>query len=102
MTTGPKSKSTPTLRASIVLPFRLPTRNQINALPFRDRLKVKKFIRDTVSQCIADAGGSRTPTASTLKAQSTAWSVVDYLKTITRSGATRLSTSKKNHSTRRR
>jgi len=96
MTLGPPSKSQSILRVSIVLPFPLPTRNQMNSLAFRDRLKVKAFIRDTVSKCIQDAGASRTPTGLTLKAQSTAFAVAEYLKMIRPNTATRPSTRKKN------
>jgi hypothetical protein len=73
----------------------------MNSLGFRDRLKVKAFIRDTVSKCIVDAGASRTPTGLTLKAQSTAFAVQEYLKMIRPSIATRPSTRKKNRLTRK-
>gem|GEM_PF-6230523 len=75
------------LRARIVLPFVLPTHNRILSMSMRQRMSVKKFIRDTVSTCIRDAGGSRTPTGYILRAQLTAWSLAVYLATIRPTGS---------------
>src|SRR4030095_16297952 len=74
------------LRLRLILPFPLPTHNQLNALGLRDRMYVKRFIRDTASMSIASAGGSRIPMGFPLRPSLTGWSVEVYLGTIRRTG----------------
>lgn len=74
------------LRLRLILPFPLPTHNQLNALGLRDRMKVKKFIRDTVSVCIRNAGGEQIPMGSVLKPRSMGLYLAGYLETIRRTG----------------
>lgn len=82
---GPKMTSPHILRASILLPYKLPTWNAVLAMPLSKRMRVKKLIRDSVSQCIRAAGGSRTPMGSALNGLSTDWSKADSYRTTRRS-----------------
>lgn len=82
---GQKMTSPHILRASILLPYKLPTWNDVLAMPLGQRLRVKKAIRATVSQCIRAAGGSQTPMGSALSGPSTAWSKAVSYRTTRRS-----------------
>jgi hypothetical protein len=74
-------------RVTIILPFKLPTWNDMLTFDFRRRLKVKKFIRDFVSTTVKDAGGSSMPMGCTLKPQLTVSQLEAYLTMIDRNGS---------------
>ena len=82
------------LRMRLVLPLALPTWNQILAMDLRQRMRIKKFIRDFVSDSIRDAGGSSIPMGSTLKPPWTAWCAAAYSQMTRRSGSSRSATAK--------
>lgn len=67
---------------TIILPFRLPTWNQILAMPLRQRMKVKKWIREFVSTSIQDAGGSLIPMGCILRPRLTDYDKAVYLSMI--------------------
>lgn len=90
------SSTKPILRATIVLPFALPTWNVLLRLRVRDRIRLTKFIRGFVSRCILDAGGSQIPTGSVRRPSLTAYERVVYSSMI------HLSTSSRSHSRRRK
>ena len=95
-------KGPPGARATIVLPFRLPTWNQILAMDLRQRMKVKRWIRNFVSQSIADAGGSQIPMGSTLRLQLTDLQKAEYSKMIRPSSSSRYATRKSPRGPRKR
>ena len=83
------SNTSPVLRATVVLPFALPTENLILSLGLRRRIMLKKFIRDTVSQLIIEAGGSRTPLGAVIRPRWTALSEAVYSQMTARHGLKR-------------
>jgi len=52
---------------TVILPFKLPTWNQLFAMRLQERMRIKKWIRNVVSMCIQDAGGSQIPMGSVLR-----------------------------------
>lgn len=73
-----RNRAGETLRVRIVLPFRLPTWNEILSMPFKQRIMVKKFIRDFVATSIQSAGGSQTGKGSTIKPRLTESQEAEY------------------------
>src|SRR5690348_11543249 len=71
------------LRVRLILPFRLPTWNQMLAMGLHQRIRVKKWIRNFVSTSIQDAGGQSTPTGFTVKPQLTDLQKAEYCRMIT-------------------
>ena len=67
---------------TLVLPFRLPTWNQLLAMNHWQRAKVTAFIRGFVSTSIRDAGDWRTRTEFRLKPRLTALQREAYLQMI--------------------
>lgn len=69
-------------RVTIVLPFPLPTWNVIMRQNVRERMKLTKFIRDLVSECIIEAGGSQTPPGAVIRPRWTASLEAEYYAMI--------------------
>ena len=51
----------------IILPFKLPTWNQLLAMDHWQRAKVRTWIKEQVSECIVNGAEWRTPTGSARK-----------------------------------
>src|SRR3990167_933261 len=66
----------------IILPFRLPTWNQLLAMNRWERQKVVNWIREFVSTSIHDAGGSQIRMGSVVRPRWTAWSKAEYYQMI--------------------
>ena len=66
------------MKLILVLPFRLPTWNQILAMPLKNRMRTKKLIREFVSMSILEGGDWRIQTESMLRPRLTASFSADY------------------------
>lgn len=66
----------------IVLPFKLPTWNQILALPLKDRMRLKRLTHGLVFTSTLNEIDSVTPTVSAPSTLSMALSVREYYMTI--------------------
>lgn len=90
------------VRVTIVLPFRLPTWNAILAMDLRQRMRVKKWIREYVSDSIRAAGGRLIPMDSILRPQLTDSEKAAYLSMIRPATSKRLATRRKRARSRKR
>ncbi len=74
-------KKRPNIR--LILPFRLPTWNQLLAMNRWERKKVRDWIKNAVYMCIHEGDVWPTQEALVLKLSSTDWSLQEYYQTIT-------------------
>ena len=74
--------SSPSLRLRIVLPFVLPTQNRLDSMSLRQRMKVKKFIRDTVSALAIAQKSPQTLQDDLIRRQWTDWLEAEYYSMI--------------------
>lgn len=66
----------------IILPFRLPTWNQLLAMNFWERKRIRDWIKNSVSTCITEQIGSQTQTDAALKQSLTPLSLREYYQMI--------------------
>jgi hypothetical protein len=67
---------------TIVLPFKLPTWNQLLAMNHWQRKKVRNWIHDAVLRCIHEGKDSQTQTEQVLKLSLTGSELQEYLSMI--------------------
>jgi len=70
-------------KITLILPFRLPTWNQLLAMNHWQRKKVRDWIKDVVSTCIQEQKGSLTKMGVVLRPQLTDLEKAVYLRMIT-------------------
>src|SRR5215469_13148064 len=90
---GQQKRSMPTsenLRATIVLPFLLPTQNRLDAMGLRQRMKLKMFIRDTVCVLTIAQKNSPTPLDARTKQQWMDWLKVEHWAVTHQNGSSLL------------
>jgi len=66
----------------LVLPFKLPTWNQLLAMNQWERMEIRRWLKDAVSTCIRSAPVSQTRTGSVRKLSLTALSLATYSQMI--------------------
>lgn len=89
----PKKLQGETLR--LVLPFKLPTWNQLLAMNHWQRAKVREWIKKQVSTCIQSGDVSQTPTGYQLKLSLTPLSLAEYSEMITPNASKKYRTAKR-------
>ncbi len=78
----PDSVDDKKLYLRIILPFRLPTWNSLLAMNHWERKKVRDWIKNAISKCIAEGSGLQTSMVSVLRLRLTDLSKQEYLKMI--------------------
>ena len=71
------------LYLKIILPFKLPTWNQLLAMHYRERSKLNNYLKDVVLESIVNANDSQTPIICQPKQSLTELERLEYLKMIT-------------------